>query len=689
LAVVVVASAAFVANRIAMQRFERSATRAIVTAAQGASATVDLYLRERQAAVVLLATVPTVVTRAQAAGARARVLGLDRLPVAALEERYVRTRILEPSPQANQFLARVRDDSDFAEIFFTDGNGLVVAASNPTSDFVQSDELWWQIALASGSHQDAAEFDESAGTAAIGLSARIQDPETGAPLGVLKAVLDLSRLSRILAPPSHTVGITMQVADSAGRVVAARERTLLLRLLPGGTSIALTAEPSVTTLRPPGETAERVASTPTNRGRWWVVARERAEVSVMADAVRRTVLFSAAALLALILVVMVWLSSWLKRQVSRPVQLAGDIASRVASGDLSLNVTEQRGGSEEISRLLSSVESMVTALRRLVGQIRSAAEDSAAMAQEISASTEQMSASTQEMANTCQSLTEQATHEADTVRAAAEDATRILGIATQLADGAQEAAARSSDLTDLASRHRERLVVGSEQLTRLANDLERGTADAEALADMSEEIQTFVKQAREIGSQTNMLALNAAIEASRAGGGESRGFAVVADEVRKLATQASRAATATAETVRNVLATLQSTRDRLSRLVESSSAVREIAESAAGGLAEVAKAAGDTSSWTDEISGAALELRRLVEEITQRLEKLAQGTEGVVAAAEQIAASAEEQSASTEEIAGSASQLAESAERLTGAVSSFRILGEAKDSPDIAASGAD
>jgi len=43
------------------------------------------------------------------------------------------------------------------------------------------------------------------------------------------------------------------------------------------------------------------------------------------------------------------------------------------------------------------------------------------------------------------------------------------------------------------------------------------------------EIQTFVKQARAIATQTNMLALNAAIEASRASGGEGRGFGVVAD----------------------------------------------------------------------------------------------------------------------------------------------------------------
>lgn len=688
-AILTVTAAAFVANRIASQEFERTTNRAISTAARRAAASVDLFLRERQASVALLATTPTVVDHARAAGNQAQVMGLDRTPTAELEAQYENGRVLGSDERVNRFLERVRDDSDFAELFFTDRHGLIAAASNPTSDFVQSDEAWWQRALASGSDQEAAEYDESAGTEAVGLAARIEDPVSGDPVGILKAVLDLSRLSRVLAIPADTSVITVQVVDSAGRIVAASEVGLPLRPLPGGPAIPLGEQTAVTTLRLPGEPAELVASTPANGGRWWVVTREPATASPIALAVRRTVILASGALLALILVVMLWLSSWLNRRVTRPVRMAGDIASRVANGDLSVRVTQHRAGSEEVELLLSSVDSMVGALRGLVGQIRSASEDSAAMAQEISASTQQMSASTQEMANTCQSLTQQATHEAETVRAAAEDASRILGIATTLAEGAGEAATRSSALSELASQHRERLIAGGEHLARLANDLERGAADAQALANMSEEIQNFVKQAREIGVQTNMLALNAAIEASRAGGGESRGFAVVADEVRKLATQASRAAAATSETVRTVLTTLQATQDRLTRLVESSTAVREIAESAAGGLVEVAQAAEGMSGWTNEISTAATEVRRLVEEITQRLDALSQGTEGVVAAAEEIAASAQEQSASTQEIASSASQLAESAERLTVAVSSFRVLTETADATHAVSSTAD
>ena len=106
---------------------------------------------------------------------------------------------------------------------------------------------------------------------------------------------------------------------------------------------------------------------------------------------------------------------------------------------------------------------------------------------------------------------------------------------------------------------------------------------------------------------------------------------VVADEVRKLATQASRSATTTADVVGNVLSSVQETRDRLARLAEASSDVREIAESAAVALKEVAGATAESSAWSVEISNAAGDVKKLVEESTRRLQTIAEGTEAVVA----------------------------------------------------------
>src|SRR5580765_1643879 len=281
------------------------------------------------------------------------------------------------------------------------------------------------------------------------------------------------------------------------------------------------------------------------------------------------------------------LSRRLGREVTEPVRAAGAIASRVAGGDLSVTVATHRAEATEVGELMSSVHSMVVALRRLVGAIRAAADEAAAMATEISASTEEMSASTGEMAATAQDLSRRAGEQAQLVRAAADDAARILQIAAKLAQGAEEAARRNTDLAALARRHKDGLDQSTVRLAKLADEVAKGAEEAESLAQATARIQTFVAQTKAVATQTNMLALNAAIEAARAGP-QGRGFAVVADEVRKLASVAAAGATETADTVRGVLARVQGTRDRLAQLAQGTGVARDAAQTAAQGLGTVA-----------------------------------------------------------------------------------------------------
>jgi len=340
-----------------------------------------------------------------------------------------------------------------------------------------------------------------------------------------------------------------------------------------------------------------------------------------------------------------------------------------------------RTGSSEVGDLLSSVHSMVVALRRLVGAIRGAADEAAAMAAQISASTEQMSASTQEMSATCQDLSRRAAEQAQLVRAAADDTAKILQILTILAAGAEDSVRRNTNLATLARKNKEVLDQSTAQLSKLADEVARGAEEADALATASGEIQKFVTQAKTVATQTNMLALNAAIEAARAGP-QGRGFAVVADEVRKLASVAAAAAGETADMVRGVLARVHATRERLIALAQGGAAAREAAQTAAQGLGTVAAEATANDAWSREIAKMTGEVRALVEEITSRLGSVAQGTEGLLASTEEIAASSEQQSASTEEIAASANRLAEAADKLSDAVKSFRLLADEEPPPE-------
>jgi len=640
------------------------------------AAIVTQYLKERRREVVSLASLPQLVNDVRQANQTVVARGLDRTPIPDLERAFNATRQLGGDPDLQAYVRAYTTISDFAEIIVTERHGLNVLTSDRPSDFVQRDEAWWQKTMQEGLYEGDARFDSSAGITSLEIDVPVRAAGVAQPLGVLKAVFALDRLRALLGTEELAGRAYLEVVDGRGKVLVSKDPNLQLQTLPDKDRIPLGAEAAaahVTTTR--GED-QLVVSVPANQGEWWVLYREPAATAfAAARSTQRAVWLGALLVAAVAVGALFWLSQRLGRLVTEPVLAAGAIASRVAGGDLSVTVSTHRAEATEVAELMSSVHSMVVALRRLVGAIRAAADEAAAMATEISASTEEMSASTQEMASTSQDLSRRAGEQAQIVRAAADDAARILQIAGKLAHGAEEAARRNADLSALARRHKDGLDQSTVRLAKLADEVAKGAEEAEALAQASARIQTFVAQTKAVATQTNMLALNAAIEAARAGP-QGRGFAVVADEVRKLASVAAAAAGDTADTVRGVLTRVQATRDRLVRLAEGGAAVREASQTAAQGLTTVASEADANDAWSREIAQSAGELRTLVEEIANRLGTVAGQTDTLLASAQELAASGEQQSASTEEIASSANQLAEAADRLTGAVKSFRLLAD-------------
>ncbi len=670
-AVVLAAAMAIIARRAVRADATRLARQRSLDVAARVGLLAGSYLTERRRAVELLGLDPALAAAAEEAGRRATAEGLDGVPVAALEVRFAGRRQLGGEAAPLRVLRQAAARGGFAEVFFTERRGLVVLATGPTSDFVQSDEDWWQAAVRAGLYEGPPRYDSSAGMAALEHAVALRGAG-GQPTGVLKAVTPLAELAALLSVAELEDGAYLQVVDSQGRLLIPPDSLFLLQPIADAAAIPRGSAPaSVTVATATGR--ELVASVPTPDGRWWVLFRQpEARVYAAANTAVRTIYTGLLGLLALTAVLLWQSQRWVERRITAPVRRAAVLAGQVASGDLSVAVTREQIETAEVADLSGALHEMVAALRRLVHAIRSAADEAAAMAAEISASTQQMTASTQEMASTCQDLSRRTADQAALVRATAEDASRILAIASALAEGAEESARRNAALSETTQQHRDRLAQSALALAQLAAEVEQGFEEADALARASEEIQRFVTQTRSIAMQTNMLALNAAIEAARAGQ-QGRGFAVVADEVRKLASVAAGAATETAQTMGGVVARVQANRDRLARLAQGGAAARAAAEAGAAGLASVAGEVEANDAWSREIAASAGEVRTLVDGIAQRLGALAQGTESLLASAEEIAASSEQQSASTQEIASSAGQLAEASDQLTAAVQTFRL----------------
>jgi hypothetical protein len=118
----------------------------------------------------------------------------------------------------------------YRELFLTDERGAVVAATNPTTDFYQADEAWWQRAYGDGLTGTIflgnVRFDPSAGVYAmeVAVPVRQKSGEETIVAGVLKGLIDARDLASVVG--SVRVGETghaLLVDASDGVVISGGE----------------------------------------------------------------------------------------------------------------------------------------------------------------------------------------------------------------------------------------------------------------------------------------------------------------------------------------------------------------------------------------------------------------------------------------------------------------------------------
>ena len=148
---------------------------------------------------------PSVVRAAQQGAATADELTLTLDDIETLERIRANDRELGNDPAVPALLSTLVCVLGLRRIFFTEAHGYTVAGSNPTSDFVQSDEEWWQVAWDTGFYAGQPEFDDSANAYIIPFAMRIDDRVSGQHLGVMKLGLDISNLQALAEAEAATL----------------------------------------------------------------------------------------------------------------------------------------------------------------------------------------------------------------------------------------------------------------------------------------------------------------------------------------------------------------------------------------------------------------------------------------------------------------------------------------------------
>ena len=318
--------------------------------------------------------------------------------------------------------------------------------------------------------------------------------------------------------------------------------------------------------------------------------------------------------IALILVAMsIGVGSWVIRRLAR--QLGGEpayaksIASRIANGDLTMEI---KLAPNDTQSLLYSLHEMQTQLAQTMGEIADSSAQVANASREISMGNLDLSNRTEQQASSLEKTTT--------------NVEQLTAIAKRYADSSTRAAQLSGSASQAARQ-------GGEVVANVVRTMEK-------ISQSTQAIHSNIGAIQSIAFQTNILALNAAVEAAHAGE-QGRGFAVVAAEVRDLA---QRSATAAKE---------------ISALIENSTAqVKEgshLARSAGLTIADMAKTVQQVSTVMEEISGASLEQSEGIEDINRAIAQIEETTQQNAALVEEAAAAAQsldEQAQSLDQLVG-------------------------------------
>lgn len=186
--------------------YQRASQQAELRLSNLATETAELTSKDLESKMALLTSLaknPLILATVQADTQLVEAANLHRLPLEEVESQFEETKLLKVNPAINHYLQDVADIGDFAEVFFTDRYGFNVAYSQPTSDFVQSDEQWWRNGRLKQQWIGIPKFDQSTQKVTIEIIQAIVEPRSGEFLGIFKGGYDASHLEYLKKDLQH------------------------------------------------------------------------------------------------------------------------------------------------------------------------------------------------------------------------------------------------------------------------------------------------------------------------------------------------------------------------------------------------------------------------------------------------------------------------------------------------------
>ncbi len=291
------------------------------------------------------------------------------------------------------------------------------------------------------------------------------------------------------------------------------------------------------------------------------------------------------------------------KHITTPLNATLNIANRIAEGDLSATIVNDR--KDEFGMLLHSISVMNNRLKYIITEVQSGVDNVSKASSEISTRN-----------NDLYSRTE------------LQSAALIQTSATlkQLTDAIKNNASNA----DIANKKTNDATANAEKGGVIVNKV---ISTMKNISSSSMKVAEITNVINGIAFQTNILALNAAVEAARAGE-QGRGFAVVAGEVRTLA---QRSANAAKEIETLINAAVVSIKDGSSLVTSSGEAMEEIVKS----IQHIKDIIDEIATVSDEQSRGLTEINQAMSELDVTTQKNASLVEDSAVASVSLAEQAQ------------------------------------------------